>query len=58
MRSLVGALVVLSACNGIGSDEPPPDPKGWTITVDMSALDRFVPPESGTWSVGGRGAYA
>jgi hypothetical protein len=34
---------------------PEPDPKGWTITVDMSGLDRFVVPETATsWPIAGR----
>src|SRR5215475_1099098 len=36
--------------DGSGDD----DPKGWTITVDMSGLDRFVQPAtSTTWHVAG-----
>ncbi len=55
------ALAFVLACStrsGGGDDDDgddaPPDPKGWTISVDMSGLDRFVTPASTTsWQVGG-----
>jgi hypothetical protein len=53
------ALIALGVMGCSASDKSPgdqvePDPKGWTITVDMSATDRFVQPAtSTTWSVGG-----
>ncbi|HUS27455.1 MAG TPA: hypothetical protein VMZ53_03070 [Kofleriaceae bacterium] len=51
------ALVAAVGCSKSPSDEtlpPEPDPKGWTITVDMSGLDRFVQPgDSTSWPVGG-----
>ena len=55
MRSLCW-LVLLVGCSGQSSttDDLPPDPKGWTITVDMSALERYVTPETATaWRVSG-----
>ena len=61
MRKLYAIALVLAACSskGTGADDddgttPEPDPKGWTITVDMSGTDRFVQPaDSTTWSVNG-----
>lgn len=39
---------------GSGSDQPPPDPKGWTITIDASGANRFVDPlDSATWPLAG-----
>src|SRR5436190_1180324 len=49
------ALTVLG-CGGknAGDDGVEPDPKGWTIDVDMSATNRFVDPaDSTTWPVAG-----
>lgn len=58
MRSFAWSTLILVGCggHGLGGDEPPaPDPKGWTITVDMSQTDRFVQPASSpTWQVAGR----
>lgn len=49
--SMVGCSVSGKAPTG---DDVEPDPKGWTITVDMSATNRFVDPAtSPTWSVAG-----
>jgi hypothetical protein len=43
--------------HGPGDDDTPPDPKGWTITIDMSALDRFVQPATAkTWPIAGTAA--
>src|SRR5262245_59057470 len=58
MRALSWALLVAAVgCSKSPSDQGPgsePDPKGWTITVDMSGLDRFVQPvEATSWQVGG-----
>jgi len=55
------ALIALCAlgCSGksTAADDVEPDPKGWTIDVDMSATDRFVRPEaSTTWSIHGEAA--
>ncbi len=53
------ALIALCVVGCSTKDKAPgeealPDPKGWTITVDMSATDRFVQPEtSTTWTVHG-----
>ena len=53
------ALIALGVMGCSASDKSPgddvePDPKGWTITVDMSATDRFVQPAtSTTWPVSG-----
>jgi hypothetical protein len=56
MRSIVWfALVALGCGSSKGPDDMPPDPKGWTITVDMSPLDRYVAPETETsWTVKGK----
>jgi hypothetical protein len=58
MRVVYGAVLVAAiGCSKSPSDqtpEPEPDPKGWTITVDMSGLDRFVQPgDSASWPVSG-----
>jgi hypothetical protein len=58
MRALASICVILAGCgkptlgdDGTGDDD---NPKGWTITVDMSGLDRFVQPAtSTTWHVAG-----
>lgn len=54
------SCIALVAALGCSSSKPttddtsPPDPKGWTITVDMSGLGRFVEPvDTASWSVGG-----
>src|SRR5262245_60144970 len=48
--TLVGCAKPHPGDDGSGDD----DPKGWTITVDMSGLDRFVQPAtSTTWHVAG-----
>jgi hypothetical protein len=48
------AAVGCSKSPSDGTEQPEPDPKGWTITVDMSGLDRFVQPgDSTSWPVGG-----
>ena len=55
---LHGWLALLAlGCSGktSGTEDMPPDPKGWTITVDMSATDRYVQPESSmAWVVAGK----
>lgn len=59
MRALsCAALIAAVGCSakstsgGDGTSEP--DPKGWTITVDMAGLDRFVQPaDSPSWPVTG-----
>ncbi len=51
------ALSVLGCSGKSGGDDDvvEPDPKGWTIDVDMSATDRFVQPEtSSTWRIHGK----
>lgn len=61
MRRFCAIAIMLAACSskgtGAGDDDgttPEPDPKGWTITVDMSGTDRFVQPaDSTTWTVNG-----
>jgi hypothetical protein len=58
MRLVWAALVVAFGCSSskstTGGDTPEPDPKGWTITVDMSGLDRFVQPaDAPMWPVSG-----
>lgn len=61
MKRIFAIAIALTACSskgtGAGDDDgttPEPDPKGWTITVDMSPTDRFVQPaDSTTWSVSG-----
>ena len=53
MRALVCLAVAVGCSTNSGPGEEP-DPKGWTITVDMSGLDRFVVPETSTsWPVAG-----
>jgi hypothetical protein len=50
------ALLLLGCSSKVASDDmtPEPDPKGWTITVDLSGLDRFVQPDGTTsWPVHG-----
>jgi hypothetical protein len=59
MRVLCCAVLVTAVgCSKSpsGGDEPgaEPDPKGWTLSVDMAGLDRYVQPIDATsWSVGG-----
>jgi hypothetical protein len=57
MRALASICVILVGCSkpSMGGDDGGDDnPKGWTITVDMSGLDRFVQPAtSTTWHVAG-----
>jgi len=57
LTALAGALIALVGCSGKssdGDDGVEPDPKGWTIDVDMSATDRFVDPATAqTWVVAG-----
>lgn len=63
MRALASIALALCAsigCSGKttaedeGEDELPPDPKGWTIDVDLAGTDRFVQPvDSATWPVAG-----
>jgi hypothetical protein len=56
MRSALAWFVVLEGCSQApdGTEPPPPDPKGWTLAVDLSGLDRFVQPAAATsWMVGG-----
>ncbi len=58
MRLLSCTALVVLGCSGtsVMDDDatPEPDPKGWTISVDMSATDRFVVPETSTsWPVSG-----
>src|SRR5688500_4393245 len=51
------ALLLLAiGCQGksVGTGDEEPDPKGWTITVDLGATDRFLQPESSTaWPLAG-----
>ena len=52
------ALVMVVGCSGKTTgpedDQPEPDPKGWTITVDMSRTDRFVVPGTEmSWPIAG-----
>ena len=54
--SLACALIALvGGCSGKssgGDDTTEPDPKGWTIDIDMSATNRYVDPmTSTTWPV-------
>ncbi len=58
MRAMsCAALVAALGCSSkstTGEDQPEPDPKGWTLTVDMSGLDRFVEPaDAESWPVAG-----
>lgn len=64
MRALASFALIVGvvggACSGKttgeeGDDDTlPPDPKGWSILVDMSPTDRFVQPmDSATWPVAG-----
>ena len=55
MHWLALLAIGCSGKSGPSSGEPPPDPKGWTINVDMSATDRYVQPETATtWTIAGR----
>ena len=59
MRALaliwLSSLVLGCAGHAADSDATEPDPKGWTISVDMSRTERFVRPEtSPRWPVAGR----
>ena len=52
----LGWLVLLAGCSGSTTkgEDTPPDPKGWTITVDASTTERYVVPETSTsWVVRG-----
>lgn len=57
----MAAVLFLGACgkevgggdDGGGDDTGPIPEPAWTIDVDMSGLDRFVPLGTTTWSVGG-----
>lgn len=52
--ALVAAVGCSSKSMSGGDGMPEPDPKGWTITVDMSGLDRFVQPaDAPSWTVAG-----
>lgn len=56
MRAYGLIALTLLGCGGNagGVDGVEPDPKGWTIDVDMSATDRFVDPaDSTTWQIAG-----
>lgn len=55
MRQAVIALALIgcSSKTGAEGDTPEPDPKGWTITVDMSGFERFAPPDATSWPVNG-----
>jgi hypothetical protein len=58
MRATAWPLVLVFACSGRhpGDDvvDPPPDPKGYTLAIDMAGLDRFVQPATATsWPVAG-----
>lgn len=60
MRGLWATAIVLFGCSSksTGGDDDgtaEPDPKGWTITVDMSPTDRFVQPGDSTeWPIAGK----
>ena len=51
------ALVAAIGCSkspSAGDPASEPDPKGWTLSIDMSSLDRYVQPaDSATWPVAG-----
>ncbi|MBA3458956.1 MAG: hypothetical protein H0T46_03275 [Deltaproteobacteria bacterium] len=54
----IALMIVVVGCSGTSTgpeeEQPEPDPKGWTITVDMSKTDRFVQPGTETsWPVAG-----
>ena len=52
--ALVAALGCSSKSTTGEGTTPEPDPKGWTLTVDMSGLDRFVQPaDAPNWAVAG-----
>lgn len=60
--ALIAAIGLGWGCSGKASGEDgggdddtlPPDPKGWSILVDMAGTDRFVDPlDSATWPVSG-----
>jgi hypothetical protein len=57
MRAFALLALSLIGCggNGPGGEMPvEPDPKGWTIDVDMSATNRFVDPvDATTWPIAG-----
>lgn len=55
----IAVLAALTGCSGSKSTSPDgttePDPKGWTITIDTTGLDRFVQPaDAPTWPIAGR----
>ncbi|CAN5923785.1 hypothetical protein BH11MYX3_BH11MYX3_00400 [soil metagenome] len=55
MRVLAWLALVAGGCS-VSAKEPEaePDPKGWTISVDMSGTQRFVHPETSmSWPVAG-----
>lgn len=55
MRVLAAMALVVVGCSSHSVDPgAEPDPKGWTISVDMSRTQRFVQPETSTsWPVAG-----
>ncbi len=57
MRAYALIALTVMGCSGNsgGGDDDivEPDPKGWTIEVDMSATDRFAPPEATMWPIAG-----
>src|SRR5688572_432024 len=61
--ALCAAMAAIISCgsktgggdDGTGDDDDSPQPEPeWTIDVDMSGLDRFVPAGTATWPVAGR----
>ena len=55
----IAVLAALAGCSGSKATSPDgttePDPKGWTITIDTTGLDRFVQPaDAATWPIAGR----
>lgn len=57
MRTYAWFALAAIGCSGhgmTGDDDTPPDPKGWTITIGVSQLDRFVQPSTATtWPITG-----
>ncbi len=64
MRRLVASFVclVLVACSNDagtgdgddGGDDDVPPPPSWSITVDLSGLDRYAPADATTWTIAGK----
>jgi len=53
MRHVWFALLWMACDLRVGTPDSPDDPKGWTLSVDVTGLERFAPGDATSWPIAG-----